>query len=183
MSRKLLNLSGISNTDLKLQYGHANLDLLAEYDQNFSNLLRCLDSFNPDPANLISYFFKIYIGNYPTFVCFIISAKEGIFYEYEAYRRLLTVFAQKPQLYTGGFGKKIFSHRPFSSGDAPIRAVTSAFASNCSNISFSSPGGIAEISSKSVILLGCILVCVFFGGTGKAFAEQLGMLWNYKIIW
>ncbi len=45
MSRKILNLSGISNTDLKLQYGHANLDLLAEYDQNFSNLLRCLDSW------------------------------------------------------------------------------------------------------------------------------------------
>lgn len=45
ISRKILNLSGISNTDLKLKYGHANLDLLSEYDQNFSNLLRSLDNW------------------------------------------------------------------------------------------------------------------------------------------
>lgn len=45
ISGKMLNLSGISNTDLKLEYGRANLDLLSLYDQNFSNFLRCLDQW------------------------------------------------------------------------------------------------------------------------------------------
>ncbi len=33
--KPMLNLTGISNTDLKLQYGTANLEILAEYDTNF----------------------------------------------------------------------------------------------------------------------------------------------------
>lgn len=45
LSRKILNLSGITNTELKLEYGAANLDILSEYDQNFSQLLRCLDKW------------------------------------------------------------------------------------------------------------------------------------------
>ncbi|MCI9078802.1 MAG: hypothetical protein HFH68_07750 [Lachnospiraceae bacterium] len=45
LSRKILNLSGITNTELKLEYGAANLDILSEYDQNFSQLLRCLDNW------------------------------------------------------------------------------------------------------------------------------------------
>lgn len=45
ISGKMLNLSGISNTDLKLEYGRANLDLLSGYDQNFSSFLRCLDQW------------------------------------------------------------------------------------------------------------------------------------------
>jgi len=39
---KIVNLSSFSNTDLKLKYGVANLTLLTEYDQNFTNLCRCL---------------------------------------------------------------------------------------------------------------------------------------------
>lgn len=39
---KIVNLSGISNTDLKLKYGVANLPLLTEYDQNFTTLCRTL---------------------------------------------------------------------------------------------------------------------------------------------
>lgn len=38
--KKMLNLSGISNTDLKLSYGVANLAALTEYDTNFSDLAR-----------------------------------------------------------------------------------------------------------------------------------------------
>lgn len=34
-NKKILNLSGFSNTDLKLEYGAANLGLLSEYDNNF----------------------------------------------------------------------------------------------------------------------------------------------------
>lgn len=37
---RILNLNGISNTDLKLQYGVANLSRLAQYDENYSSMQR-----------------------------------------------------------------------------------------------------------------------------------------------
>lgn len=40
--QKICNLSGISNTDLKLKYGAGNLGELSEYDQNYTTLLRTL---------------------------------------------------------------------------------------------------------------------------------------------
>lgn len=40
--RKFVNLTGYTNTDLKLAYGRANLDLLSSYDQNFTLLTRTL---------------------------------------------------------------------------------------------------------------------------------------------
>lgn len=40
--QKIVNFAGISNTDLKLTYGAANLPLLSEYDQNFTTLTRTL---------------------------------------------------------------------------------------------------------------------------------------------
>lgn len=43
--RKILNLTGISNTDLKLKYGPANLPLLTQYDQNFTLLVRSLNTW------------------------------------------------------------------------------------------------------------------------------------------
>ena len=39
--KKIVNLTGISNTDLKLTYGAPNLPILTEYDQNFTSL--CMD--------------------------------------------------------------------------------------------------------------------------------------------
>lgn len=39
---KILNLTGITNTELKLQYGAANLSVLSEYDQNFTKLVNLL---------------------------------------------------------------------------------------------------------------------------------------------
>ncbi len=38
--KKILNLTGISNTDLKLEYGVANLTVLSEYDDNFTSLVK-----------------------------------------------------------------------------------------------------------------------------------------------
>lgn len=34
----IVNFTGISNTDLKLQYGAPNIDLLMRYDQNYTTL-------------------------------------------------------------------------------------------------------------------------------------------------
>lgn len=42
---KIVNFTGISNTDLKLQYGTANITVLSEYDQNFTILARTLQSW------------------------------------------------------------------------------------------------------------------------------------------
>lgn len=43
--KKILNLTGLSNTDLKLKYGPANLPLLSQYDQNFTLLVRTLNTW------------------------------------------------------------------------------------------------------------------------------------------
>lgn len=46
LSKKpMLNLTGISNTDLKLAYGTANLEILSEYDLNFTNMVSLLPEY------------------------------------------------------------------------------------------------------------------------------------------
>jgi tetratricopeptide (TPR) repeat protein len=42
---KILNLTGISNTDLKMRYGVANLEALTEYDNNFTLLVQALADY------------------------------------------------------------------------------------------------------------------------------------------
>lgn len=40
---KMVNFLGKTNTDLKLEYGTGNLEILMEYDQNFTSLITCLE--------------------------------------------------------------------------------------------------------------------------------------------
>lgn len=42
LDKPMLNLTGINNTDLKLEYGSANLNTIIEYEQNYQNLLENL---------------------------------------------------------------------------------------------------------------------------------------------
>lgn len=42
---KIVNFAGISNTDLKLTYGTANLTALSQYDQNFTLLVQTLQKW------------------------------------------------------------------------------------------------------------------------------------------
>ena len=44
-SRKIVNLTGFTNTDLKLEYGTANITPLSEYDQNYTILARTLQKW------------------------------------------------------------------------------------------------------------------------------------------
>lgn len=44
-SLKIVNLTGWSNTDLKLEYGTANITVLSEYDQNYTLLVRTLQKW------------------------------------------------------------------------------------------------------------------------------------------
>ena len=50
--QKIVNLTGISNTDLKFQYGVANLNTLSDYDQNFTILIRTLHSWSRELCSL-----------------------------------------------------------------------------------------------------------------------------------
>lgn len=43
--QKIVNFTGISNTDLKLTYGTANITALTEYDQNFTLLVTTLQKW------------------------------------------------------------------------------------------------------------------------------------------
>ena len=49
--RKIVNLNGISNTDLKLKYGTANITALSEYDQNYTQLIRALQQLAASLVN------------------------------------------------------------------------------------------------------------------------------------
>ncbi|RKM58771.1 hypothetical protein D6855_11445 [Butyrivibrio sp. CB08] len=42
---KIVNFTGISNTDLKLEYGTANITALTEYDQNYTTLVITLQKW------------------------------------------------------------------------------------------------------------------------------------------
>ena len=43
-SQKIVNFTGLTNTDLKIQYGAPNINLLMEFDQNYTLLVRTLQS-------------------------------------------------------------------------------------------------------------------------------------------
>jgi hypothetical protein len=52
---KIVNLTGISNTDLKLQYGTANITHLIQYDQNYTSLVTALQKWGQELYNLGRY--------------------------------------------------------------------------------------------------------------------------------
>lgn len=44
-NEKIVNFTGITNTDLKLEYGTANITALTQYDQNYTSLVRALQNW------------------------------------------------------------------------------------------------------------------------------------------
>lgn len=44
-ARKIVNFTGITNTELKLKYGAPNINLLMEFDQNYLELVRTLNRY------------------------------------------------------------------------------------------------------------------------------------------
>lgn len=44
-NKSVVNLTGYTNTDLKMEYGAANLALLSEYDQNYTLLVQALQKW------------------------------------------------------------------------------------------------------------------------------------------
>ncbi len=61
MEQPILNLSTMTNADIKLKYGIANFEKLSVYDQNYTQLIRilnrlgtyCFDNGNPEQARQV----------------------------------------------------------------------------------------------------------------------------------
>ena len=53
--QKIVNLTGITNTDLKLQYGAPNINLLTSYDQNYTTLVTNLQKWADELYNASLY--------------------------------------------------------------------------------------------------------------------------------
>jgi hypothetical protein len=81
----IVNLTGISNTDLKLQYGAPNIDLLSRYDQCYTTLVRTLQSLGE----------TLYESGYPQEAClfleFAISTRTDIS---ASYKLLIQIYKQ-----------------------------------------------------------------------------------------
>ncbi len=77
----IVNLTGISNTDLKLQYGAPNINLLTAYDQRYTTLARTLQTFGK------ALYDKGYVGDAKTVLEFAVSTKTDVSSTY----KLLTV--------------------------------------------------------------------------------------------
>lgn len=45
LSKKMINLSGMTNTDIKLTYGRGNFEILSVYDQNYLKFLSLLNKW------------------------------------------------------------------------------------------------------------------------------------------
>ena len=81
----IVNFTGISNTDLKLQYGAPNIELLSRYDQSYTNLVRTLQ----DLAEVL--FENGYISDAQTILEFAISTRTDIS---ATYKLLVTIYKQ-----------------------------------------------------------------------------------------
>ena len=69
---KIVNFTGLSNTELKLKYGAPNIDILSQYDANYTSLVRTLN----DWAHLL--YQNGYVSEARTILEFAISTNTDI---------------------------------------------------------------------------------------------------------
>lgn len=81
-TRKILNLTGQTNTDLKLEYGPANLPLLSEYENNYIALVNTLTAWGSRLVELEQHASAITVLEYAISIgsdvgrCFYLLANE-----------------------------------------------------------------------------------------------------------
>lgn len=85
-NKKIVNFTGITNTELKLQYGAPNINLLIEYDQNYTLLVRTLDRV----ASILQESGDL--QNCKEILEFAISTKSDISH---SYKMLASIYAQE----------------------------------------------------------------------------------------
>lgn len=84
----IVNLTGISNTDLKLKYGAPNIDLLSLYDQRYTTLARTLQAW----ANIL--YENGYISEACTVLEFAVETRTDIS---SSYKLLSSIYQQNGQ--------------------------------------------------------------------------------------
>lgn len=75
-AQKIVNLTGYTNTDLKLEYGTANITVLTEYDQNYTLLVRTLQQWAE------ALFLKGYVNETRAILEFAISTNTDVSHSY-----------------------------------------------------------------------------------------------------
>lgn len=85
-SLKIVNFTGISNTDLKLEYGAPNINLLTEFDQNYTLLARTLQKW----AELL--YEKGFVDETQTILEFAVSTRTDVS---KTYYLLADIYKQK----------------------------------------------------------------------------------------
>lgn len=82
----IVNLTGISNTDLKLKYGAPNINLLSDYDQRYTTLVRTLQSFGK----------ALYEKGYVTEACTVLEFAVSTHTDISAtYKLLVTIYKEQ----------------------------------------------------------------------------------------
>ena len=81
-TEKIVNFTGISNTDLKLTYGTANLTVLSRYDQNYTSLVRTLQTFGS------KLYEKGYLEEAETVLEFAVSTRTDISGTYSILKKI-----------------------------------------------------------------------------------------------
>lgn len=84
----IVNLSGISNTDLKLRYGAPNINALTLYDQRYTILARTLQSLGE------ALYEKGYVSEACTVLEFAVSTRTDVS---ATYRLLITIYKELGQ--------------------------------------------------------------------------------------
>lgn len=84
----IVNLTGISNTDLKLEYGAPNINLLTAYDQRYTTLARTLQGFGK------TLYDKGYKDEAQTVLEFAVSTHTDIS---STYKLLTSIYKEKNQ--------------------------------------------------------------------------------------
>jgi len=103
---KIVNLTGLTNTDLKLMYGTANITPLSSYDQNYTSLVTALNKWGKE----------LYIyGRYPE-ACrileFAVNTKTDVT---ETYKLLCEMYQTKMELSSLDAEEKIKNLLPIAS--------------------------------------------------------------------
>ncbi|MDD6492330.1 MAG: hypothetical protein PUG54_08950 [Firmicutes bacterium] len=86
--KPIVNFTGISNTDLKLMYGAPNIDLLSQYDQSYTLLVRTLQSWAE------ALYDKGYVNEACSVLEFAISTHTDIS---SSYKLLASIYKEKGQ--------------------------------------------------------------------------------------
>ena len=85
----IVNLTGISNTDLKLKYGAPNITLLTAYDQRYTTLARTLQTFGK------ALYDKGCVMQAQTVLEFAISTKTDVS---STYKLLATIYKEQGEI-------------------------------------------------------------------------------------